>query len=75
MKNTETSAAGGCGCLFLLVFYIPIVFWTDRNLDYWVSFVNKEPTDIPLWLSAILSIFEPIVVLDIIGEIARYFHI
>ena len=65
----------GCGCmtLILLVTYLPIAFWTDRNLDFWISHIKGETVDVPFWLSMVISLFEPIVLLDIIGEIARYF--
>lgn len=74
MRTDETTLAG-CGCMtaFLLIFYIPITFWTDRNLDFWITHIKGETVDVPFWLSMIISLFEPIVVLDIIGEIARYF--
>lgn len=64
-------------CLaFLVIFaiiYVPIVLWTDRNLDFWVSHFKGEVVDVPIWMSMILSLFEPIVFLDILGELARLF--
>jgi hypothetical protein len=75
MSNSNDSASG-CGCIVFLLVYLPIAFWTDRNLDFWMTFINKQPTDIPFWISLILVIFEPVIlVLNIIGEIGRYFNV
>lgn len=72
MKN---DGLAGCGCMvvILLIIWMPIAFWTDRNLDFWISHIKGETVDVPFWLSMIISLIEPIVLLDIIGEIARYF--
>lgn len=72
--NDELTASGfGCGCLALifLVIYLPICFWTDRNLDFYCTLLKGETVDVPFWISMVLSLFEPILLLDIIGELVR----
>lgn len=54
---------------------IPLVLWTGRNLDFWISFFKHKSVHVPFWLSLLLTLFSggTITVLNIIGEIARYF--
>lgn len=58
--------------LFPAVLYF-LALWTDRNLDFWVSYFKGQPVDVPLWLSAVVSFFFNgiIVGLNILAEIAR----
>lgn len=69
MKKTGCFAA----LIIFAIVYIPIILWTDRNLDFWVSHFKGEVVDVPIWVSMILSLFEPIVFLDILGELVRMF--
>lgn len=74
-KSTDGwEALGGCGCLIAIAgaIYLPIVYWTNRNLDFWFSYFKGETVDIPLWISFVISLFEPILLLDIIGELLRF---
>ena len=51
---------------------IGLVLWTNRNLDFWVSWFKGEEVDVSILLSMLLILFAPVVVLaNIIGEIAR----
>jgi len=59
--------------IILAIFYIPVVLWTDRNLDFWVSHLKGEIIDVPIWVSMILSLCQPILFLDILGELVRLF--
>jgi hypothetical protein len=70
-KNTTS----GIGCVFFLfvifAIYYPICLWTDRNLDFYCSQIKGVPVDVPFWMSMVASIFEPIAVLNLIGELVR----
>ncbi len=73
-KSNDGLIFGG-GCLFIiilfLVLYIPIVLWTDSNLDFYLTMAKGHPVDVPMWISAVCSLFEPIVLLDVIGSLVR----
>ncbi len=75
MRTSETSVAFGGGCLIIIIGYLilwlPIAFWTDSNLDFYVSLAKGTPTNVPFWISAVCSLFEPIVLLDVIGSLVR----
>jgi hypothetical protein len=77
MKYKTDNLAGrvvGCYCLVWLLCGVAVSFWTDRNLDFWVSHFKGQEVDVPFWLSATFSIIlsGPAVVLNAIAEIARY---
>ena len=69
--------------LYALVFFIAVstvvvtalTLWTDRNLDFWLTYFKKVPIDVPWYLSLLLTgtLNAVIVAANIIGEIARYF--
>lgn len=40
-------------CLIILC---GLSIWTDRNLDFVVSHFKGQPTDVPMWLSALATI-------------------
>ena len=62
----------------LLCFYIFVVggvsFWTDRNLDFWVSQIKGEEVNIPYWLSFIITFICNgfIIVANLLAELARF---
>lgn len=48
--------------------------WTDRNLDFWVSYVKHTPTDVPYVVAWVASLPLPLTfVADVIAEVAKYF--
>lgn len=65
--------------LFLLVLYVAGMFftayWTDRNLDFAVSFLRHTQTDVPFWISFLSTLFfSPLVLpFNIFMEIVRLF--
>ena len=73
------SLVAGAGCFAVSLYlaamaglFAGLVFWTDRNLDFWLTVKKGVPVDVPIWLSALASIFAPFAVLgNIVGEIAR----
>lgn len=72
----STARVGGMGCFvilaLLLCIAIPLSCWTDRNMDYWLTYAKDKPTDCPFILSFGVSVFAPVVVLlNIVGEIGR----
>lgn len=61
----------------MLFFIIPIwivSMWTDRNLDFIFSYFKNEIVDIPMWISAIITIIlnVVIIILNIIVELLRF---
>ena len=71
----------GVGCLFVSLWvsiitamYVGLVFWTDRNLDFWLSYSKGYAFDAPLWISVLLSLFGPVdFFVNLISEVARLF--
>lgn len=63
---------GGAGILIMLLL-VATSFWTDRNVDFWASFVKHEPVNVPFWLSLLLTIIGNVFVLlaNIGSEIFR----
>lgn len=64
--------------LVLLIFsIIPVLsllsFWTDRTLDFWVSYFKGINVNVPFWISILSSIFFNVISLgvNIISEIMR----
>lgn len=49
---------------FVLAFIVTVitlsVMWTDRSLDYVATLIKGSPVDVPMWISAIASLFAPI---------------
>lgn len=73
-RQTAPDTAAGCiGWLIgFAIVYVPLGFWTDRNLDFWLSQLKGEVVDCPMWLSFVAAIFGPATIcLNLIGEIAR----
>jgi len=66
---------GGIVCVLfaysILVF--PFVLWTDRTLDFWVTYLKGTTVDVPFWLSFIVTIvFNAVILLiNVISEVAR----
>lgn len=55
-----------------VISFIPLAFWTDRSLDWWLTYLKNNPTDCPFWLSFLISILAPIDFLfNILTEIVR----
>jgi hypothetical protein len=74
MSNLRNLGLAGCFAYLLgvLIVLVPLSFWTDRNLDFWLSQLKGETVDCPFWLSFIVSCFAPATfILNIIGEVAR----
>lgn len=70
----------GCGALTIIgIFYLAIIglmtLWTDRNLDHWATMARETETDVPLWLSFLVTLLlSPLVLgFNIISELARFF--
>ena len=70
-KNRETVGGRyvGCGCLVALLFS----WWTDMQLDYWVSYFKGEQVDVPFIFAFLLNLFLGVImlVLDVVGEIGK----
>ena len=35
---------------------ILLTLWTDRTLDFWMTYAKGAPVDVPFWLSFIMTI-------------------
>jgi hypothetical protein len=52
MKNTPTAIF-----IALIVGVITgMTIWTDRTLDFWMTYAKGAPVDVPGWLSFIMTI-------------------
>lgn len=76
MKNLyrNTSCAGLlvlAAIVFALIWVLSL--WTDRNLEFWLSYWKGQPVEVPGWLSFLATfILNGIILLaNTIGEIAR----
>ena len=71
--NNNTNTVGcnfvGCGCLVALLFS----WWTDMQLDFWVSYLKGEQVDVPFIFAVLLNLFLGVfmLIVDIIGEIGK----
>lgn len=60
------------GIIIPLIIFTLFAMWTDRNLDYALTYIKDYPVDCPFWLSFIVSILAPAaLILNIICELAR----
>lgn len=59
---------------FLLVTLVFLfTLWTDKNLDFWVSFFRGEPVDVSIIWAFLLNFTGPLIfIFNIISEIAKY---
>jgi len=60
--------------MLLLSFGAILGLWTDRNMDFWVSHFKGVDTDVPFWISWILStIFNAFALAaNVVAEVIRY---
>lgn len=61
--------------LGLIFAVVPLLgFWTDRNLDFWLSQMKGHPVNVPYWLSLVLTIVTNglAIIANVIAEIARF---
>lgn len=63
-------------CIFLslwLLCGILNMWWTDRTLDYWLSFIKGCDVDVPFFISAIISIVcgYVMIIINIVSELIR----
>lgn len=79
MKNKGFTSIELIIVLTLLVIIPSLIvglgLWTDRSLDFWISYVKGHEVDAPYWVSLVASIVlnGVIVGLNILSEIARLF--
>lgn len=57
-----------------LVLTIALTFWTNRTLDFWVTYAKGVPTDAPVWVAFLVSMLSPIAFVgNLISEVVRLF--
>jgi hypothetical protein len=50
-----------------------LAFWTQRNLDFWLTHFRGHAVHVPFFLDFVLCIFAPFMLVgNIVAEIARY---
>jgi len=66
--------------LLVISFFVAVYFgivallalWTDRNMDFWVSYIKGETIDVNYWWSFLLTLIAPIgIVGNTVSEILR----
>lgn len=48
-------------CVTVLVAIVPAIIWfislwTDRNLEFWLTYFKGEQVDVPMWMSVVVTI-------------------
>ncbi len=76
--NTTIKAIWGLMLVLMLVAIIPAIIWfmslwTDRNLEFWLSYFKGEQVDVPMWMSVVTTIVLNAVILagNILSELFR----
>jgi hypothetical protein len=59
--------------LLILGLIFGVSFWTDRTLEFWLSYLKHEPIYVPYWLSLLLTIIlnGAALLINIISELIR----
>jgi hypothetical protein len=75
---TDADSKGWASLIFLgllIIFCFIVSFWTDRSLDFWLSYLKEAEQNFPFWLSAIFTFLalKLSIMLNIITEILRIF--
>lgn len=74
---SRSSSNGIASLMALVFFFIPLMFiiaiWTDRNLEFWLSYLKGHPVDVPFWMSFIMTLVlnGVALALNVVGEILR----
>jgi hypothetical protein len=64
------------GCLIISVvvgFFLLVSAWTDRSIEFWLSYAKGEAVNCPYWLSCLLTLVlnGVIFIFNVITEICR----
>ncbi len=72
-SDDKTGLIVGLGVIgFILGIWYTMACWTDRNLEFWLSYFKGEAVEVDLWLSALLCILGPAnIFVNVIAEIAK----
>lgn len=80
--RTSTSTGGaifGCSIIlawlgFIVSAITGLAFWTQRNMDFWLTHFKGHPVHVPFILDLLVSIFAPATLIgNIVAEIARFY--
>jgi hypothetical protein len=57
----------------LVGIFVALTFWTDRTLDFWLSYFKEMPIDVPWYLSALATLVSNglSIPVNVVSEIAR----
>lgn len=75
-RNIAVTAGGsffGCVLALWIGAGVAMTIWTDRTLDYWLSYLKGEAVDVHWFWSGLLSVIAagPMFIMNIVSEIAR----
>lgn len=73
MSEKEVWIVFAIGGTFILGLLFLVALWTDRTLDFWLTYFKGASTDCPFWLSCLVTLFLNAVIfgVNVISEIAR----
>lgn len=76
IKRSENSViAGMMAMLCLLLFAVALIsglaLWTDRSLDFWVSYASGTAKDVPYFLSWLATLLPVSFPFNVITEVLR----
>lgn len=80
MSKRVNGVGAGIGCFLMSVYFSILIgvayllsLWTDRSLEFWLSYTKGKPVDVPQWLSFVLTVVLNAVILtaNIVSELIR----
>jgi hypothetical protein len=71
----RTGNVGCSGILAIVAVILLVSWWTNSNLDFWISYFKGHAVHVPYFLSVLLTIVLNGVdlLLNVVASIARYF--
>lgn len=77
IKESFSFSLSGFIFLFLgivIVIGLPLTLWTDRTLDFWLTYFKGEVVNVPFWLSFLATIIlnAASLILNVLSEIIRF---
>ena len=58
----------------VMTFLILLMMWTDRNIEFALSYFKGAPVEVPFWISGLATIILNVIVMmfNVVCEIARF---
>lgn len=69
--------SNGNAAMFILVYIVicgvVLGTWTDRSLDWWLTWIKETPTNCPWYISLLIAMFGPAIILfNCVTELTRF---